>query len=119
MPNGSQYKRRAFVTISYDPESGVAVSEDPVYIMRRGEIEWRCQDRDWTVTVEDDEALFEGGNTVRGERGQRSSGVVRRDAHGGRSAGRRYKYTVAVAVNGTTVEKDPEVIVGPEEPDGD
>lgn len=119
MPNQNPYQRRASVTITFDAASEVVdVSEDRVYILPGGEIEWQCADGDWTLTVEDSDTLFHGGNTLRGSRGERKTGRVLSDAHRGQRDGRRYKYTVAVEAGQKRGEKDPEVIVGPGEPEG-
>lgn len=119
MPNGSEYKKKASVTITYDAGTGdVDVSEDPVRIRPRGEIDWQCDQGDWEVAVDDDDTLFDNGNTVHGKSGEKKGGRVRPDANHGHPHGRHYKYTVSVRVDGNTVEKDPEVIVGPDEGGG-
>lgn len=119
MPNGGKYKKKVSVTITYDPDNGtVRVSEDPIYIMRRGEIDWQCDQGDWSVRVEGSTELFERGNSVQGRRGERKGGRVRGDANHGKPNGEPYKYTVSVQAAGGGGELDPEVIVGPEEPEG-
>ena len=115
-----KYRGRASVTIRYDAGSGeIVLSEDPIFIRRRGRIDWQCDDGDWTITVEDADTPFDEGREVRGGRGQRAGVRVRNDAHQGQPDGRRYKYTVAVDIGDETVQRDPEVVVGPEDPPDD
>lgn len=120
MPNGHQYQPKASVTITYDPGSGtIRVSDDPIYIMRRGRIDWQCDQGDWTVRVEGSDDLFDRGNTVQGRRGERKGDQVRADANHGQPNGKPYKYTVSVQADGGGTELDPEIVVGPDEPPGD
>lgn len=122
MTNGrGKYKPRVSVSIRCDTESGaISLSEDPIFITRRGRIDWQCDDGDWTVRVDDPDDPFEEGKVVRGRRGQPVGVRVRNDANQGQPDGRRYKYVVEVRAGDGTYERDPEVVVGPDEPpDGD
>jgi hypothetical protein len=114
MANGNgKYKKEASVTIHYDAGSGdVTVSEDPIYIQDSGTIDWRCDDADWTVTVEDTDDPFDQGKVVNGQAGQKKVVNVKRNASQGQS-GRTYKYTVEVRDGDTPIRLDPEIEVGP------
>lgn len=113
----SKYKDKASVTIRLDAASGeITLSEDPIYIKQRGKIDWRCDDGDWSVTVDDPDDPFDEGKVVNGKKGQKKTVKVKKDANQGQPDGRDYKYTVEVTAGGKPVRKDPDVVVGPEDP---
>lgn len=98
----------------------VSVDPDPIYIKRRGTIEWICDAGEWEVVMEGTSPI-QGGSKLGGGKGQSKSDKARNDGNktGGPgdpdSPKGTHKYTARVKGPSGWEEEDPEVVVGPEE----